>query len=124
MRSGREVRIWNESFVTGADMSANQFRVVKLAGNDGEVLRAAAGEGIGILQDHNKKDQEATVRLLGMSKGVAGAAFGHGIELASDGDGKLITAVSGNLVIGTSNTSPAAEDEFVEVLLTGIYEKN
>ena len=125
MRSGREVRIWNESFVAGADLSAKQFYVVKLdSAADGQVVLAGDGEGIGILQDHNKVGQEATVRLLGMSKGISGSALVNGDELASDADGKLVAAASGELVIGHSNTTTAAEDEFVEVLLTGIYEKN
>ena len=125
MRSGRDVRIWDESFVTGADLSAKQFYAVKLdTAADGQVVLAAAGQGFGILQDHNKQGQEATVRILGMSKGISGQAFANGIELAADADGKLVPAASGDLVIGYSNTTITAEDEIVEVLQTGVYEKN
>lgn len=124
MRSGRDVRIWDESFVTGADLSAKQFYVVKLAAADGQVVLGTLGVGIGILQDHNEKDREATVRILGMSRGISGAVFARGIELTADADGKLITALTGNLVIAHSNSASTAEDEIVEVLQTGIYEKN
>ena len=124
-RDGREVRVWDESFVAGADLSGDQFRVVKIdSANDGEVDRAGAGQGIGILQDHNKAGREASVRLLGMSKGLSGASFGNGIELAANSSGKLVSASSGNLVICTSNTTSTGADQLVEVLLTGIYEKN
>ena len=123
MRSARDVRIWDESFVAGVDLSAKQFYAVKLAAAAGQVGLAGAGEGIGILQDHNKKDQEATVRLLGMSKGISGTALANGIELAADADGKLIAAVTGNIVIAHSNTITTAEDEIVEVLMMGIYRK-
>ena len=124
-RSGRDVRIWDESFVTGADMSTKQFYVVKLdVATDGQVVLAAAKQGLGILQDHNKVKQEATVRILGMSKGVSGAALANGIEVTSDADGKVVAAVTGDIVIGWTNTTTTAEDHIVELLLTGIYQKS
>ena len=124
-RSGREARIWDESFVAGEDLSAKQFYVVKLDTTaDGQVDLAGAGEGLGILQDHNKKDQEATVRILGMSKGVAGAALANGDEVTADAAGKVVAAAAGNIVIGWTNTTVAAADQIVELLLTGSYQKN
>ena len=124
-RSGRDVRIWDESFVTGADMSTKQFYVVKLdVAVDGQVVLAVAKQGLGILQDHNKAKQEATVRILGMSKGVSGTALANGIEVTSDADGKVVAAVVGDIVIGWTNTTTTAEDHIVELLLTGIYQKS
>ena len=123
MRTGRTLRIWQESFVAGVDLTTKQFYAVKYNAA-GKMIVATVGTGIGILQDHSKVDSDATVILLGMSKAVAGAAIVLGAEVTANAAGKLVTAVAGNYVVGRANLAASADNDIFEVLLTGTYQKN
>ena len=125
-RAARTQSVWTESFVAGADLSGKQFYVVKLdAAADGQVILADGDTvGIGILQNPPKSGQDASVMLLGMSRGVASGAIANGVEVASDGNGKLKTAAAGDVVIGLANTTAANDGEIIEVLMIGRYYKH
>ena len=67
-----EVPIMDVSFEAGEDLSNDQYRFVVLSG--GKVYRpnASTDKAIGILQNNPESGEAASVRMLGISKLVAG----------------------------------------------------
>lgn len=104
-----------------------QFCAVKVD----TAARAELGNGnaatpetlVGILQNKPQAiDEAAVIQTYGKSKGRAGAAFSVGDDLASNADGKLITAVATDIAIAVALVAATAEDEIVDVLIHAPYE--
>lgn len=103
-----------------ADLSAKQFHVVKITG-DNLVNVAGAGEhGCGILQNDPKLVGEAaTVAFAGVSKAKAAGVITAGAKVASDGAGAIVAAASGDHVIGVALEGAASGDVFSVLLQLG-----
>ncbi len=121
-----ESRIWDESFESAADHTAKQFFIVKLDSTAKIVLAAAAGDLLlGVLQNDPNTGQAAQVRILGITKAVAGAAITLGDEVISDTAGKVIsTAAAGDRILGQALEAAAADGDVISVLLTGPYDRH
>jgi hypothetical protein len=93
-----------------ADLSASQFCFVVVNANGQLALPAAGGDAEGILQDKpNGAGVVGEVGILGVSKLVVGAAGVTGGDLlASDANGKAVTAVTGNKILGRALATGAA----------------
>lgn len=91
----------------GADLSAAQFRAVKLNSSGAVVLAGAGEDAIGVLQSKPASGQAATVRVAGITKFVAGAAIAGGVRVASDASGKAKTAVAAS--VKTDDAGAAAD---------------
>jgi hypothetical protein len=109
----------DRSSPVNTDLSAAQFKVVKDDGSGNLVLASAATDQfLGILQNDPKGTTLAprvgSYRPVGVSKAVAGAAITVGQALSCDGSGRVITAVSGN-VIGYARESAAAAGVIIAV---------
>lgn len=109
---------WDESFVAGADLSAKQFHAVKGDGTTEDSVVAASSQGedfIGILQNNPASGKDATVRLAGWSKAIAGSANSGVIAAWSQvtvaADGRFEVAASGDKVIGVAVSASAAADQ-------------
>lgn len=106
-----------ETFNAGADLSAAQYKIVKIdtAANKQVVLQASSGaRGDGVLMNKPTANQPAMVGIIGTMKALAGATIASaGIELMVDTTSRLITATSTNHVFGIS-LNGAAVGEFVE----------
>lgn len=90
----------NRTFIAGSDLSAAQFKLVALAA-DGEVDVAGAGaQAIGVCLNQPAAGKAATVCLTGKVLVEAGAAITAGDELASDAAGAVVTATTGDIVMG------------------------
>lgn len=92
----------NISKNAGADLSAHQFKAVKLDSNGNVVLCGNGELGLGVLQNNPGNGQTATVRISGVSKMVASGVIGAGVAIGSDANGKAKAAVAGR-----TNTSDA-----------------
>lgn len=102
--------------VAGADLSAKQFYVVKLDSTVNQVVLAGAGELVyGVLQNKPALAAQATVMRSGVSKCVAGAAIALGAEVAADANGKVVTATTGDRVIGVARAAAAADLNVIPV---------
>lgn len=107
----------------GADLSADQYKVVALA-TDGQIDVAAAARGdivIGVLQNTpSAAGQAATVRVSGVSKVIAGEAVEEGAELCPDGvvAGSVTTADTSADRVFAMALSPAADTEVFSALIT------
>lgn len=122
------------TFNAGADLSAAQFKIVKL-NSSGDVVLAALGEpAVGVLQNSPGLNEAATVAVGGISKVSADAALAKGALLTSSADGQAATAakatvntsdagvtsdpVVGSYVLGFALTSTAAAGEVVSMMIT------
>lgn len=121
------------SVLAGADLSASQYRAVKV-NSAGQVVLCGAGEtAIGILQNRPASGKVATVMVAGVSKMVAGAPIAAGDLVASDAAGKAKVAskavtntsdagtandpLIGSGVIGVAMTAASADGSVFSVLL-------
>ena len=125
-RTARELHVLTGSFIAGADLSGKQFYVVKLdSAADGQIVLADGDSvGIGILLNKPKAGQDASVIMIGVSKGISNSALANGIEVASSSTGRLKVAQTGDVVIGLTNTTVTAAGAIVEVIMTGRYWKH
>lgn len=94
-------------------LSASADRTATLANTGGEVI-------YGILQNTPVLGDVADVCLAGITKAVGGAAITRGAQLMTDTSGRLITATSGNQVVGVALEScGAANNLFTAEIFTG-----
>ena len=107
-----------------ADSAINgQYLAVKLGASDNSVVLASAGTDaiLGIVENKPLAGEGASVAISGIAKFTAGAAVALGAQVTSDANGKLVTATTGDIVIGRCVQAAGAEDEIGAVLLTVPY---
>jgi hypothetical protein len=105
-------------FVANADLSAKQFLAVSVTGADLQVGVTGAGAiAVGILQNAPTSGQAADVRIVGVSKAIAGASYSRGVPLMANASGQLITATGGNHPVAYSLDAAAASGELHSVLV-------
>ena len=127
------------TFTANSDLSASQYRFVKLVGTNaggfGLVDLCVAGDkAIGVLMDAPTAGLPARVRVYGIAKVVASGALAVPSHIASDASGKAKAAVNnvtntsdagsatdpvlGSNVIGELLAASTAAGDIVPVLLT------
>lgn len=103
--------------------AVTQFYCVKLSGNMAVDLNDTQGERcIGICQDEITagdvtNGRIAAVRTAGGSRAVASAAISADAVLTSTGDGRVMTAATGDFPIGYALTAAAAANDQLEIML-------
>lgn len=103
--------------LAAADLSTNQYYAVKLDSNGDFELSDTSGEAVDGIIAHPALIGEALgVTIGGIEKGIAGAAVAAGAELMMDGNGKFITATSGNHIVGKAQSAASADLELISVL--------
>jgi hypothetical protein len=108
-----ENQVQSITLVAAADLSAKQYRVVKIDSNGKAAMSDADDLGIGILQNNPGSGQPATVGYSGVSKALAGGTIAAGARVTSDANGALIAASSaGDAVVGVAVTGAASGDLF------------
>jgi hypothetical protein len=92
------------------DLSASQFCFVAVNSSGQLVLPSAGGDAEGILQDKpNAAGVAGEVGILGVSKLVVGTGgVTAGDLLATDVNGKAVTAATGNKILGRALATGAA----------------
>ena len=113
------------SFKAAQDLRNYQYHFVKV-NTSGQIRLLTAGNELpdGVLQNAPNTGEEATVRILGISKVVAGAALTEGTfikaEYVSSSDtGKALSAAStANLTTGRVIGGAGAEDDLISAILT------
>ena len=99
-----ESRVYSiPGLIAAVDLSAAQFKLVKITAGMTVNLCTSKGEGaIGILQNKPKANEPADVLVIGVSKLVTGTgnlAAAAGYETDTDGTG--VTAEAGKVSLGT-----------------------
>ena len=102
--------------LAAADLSAKQFFGVVLT-SSGYNLGGDSAKIAGVLQNDPISGAAATVGVSGISKGVAGAAFAKGVDLALNAAGKFIAAVSGKNIVAVAKQAAGADGDVVAMLL-------
>jgi hypothetical protein len=98
------------SALASADLSASQFCFVAVNSSGQLALPSAGGDAEGILQDKpNAAGLAGEVGILGVSKLVVGTGgVTAGDLLATDVNGKAVTATTGNKILGRALATGAA----------------
>ena len=103
------------TLVAGADLSAAQFRFVKVNSSGYAVLAGAGEKAAGVLANDPLDGQAGTVDVGGVSKVVAGATVAAGAEVQSDAAAAATTLNTGK-PLGIALYGGAA-GEIISVLL-------
>lgn len=111
-----EMPLFDLPLEAAADLSAKMYFAVLIDSN-GKAALGGAGTGRFILQNTPEAGQAASVRVHGVSFGKAAAAIAKGAQVASDANGKLVTATAGTIVIGIALTAATADGDIITVLL-------
>lgn len=82
----------------GADLQSAQYKVINISGT----LAVSPPTSLGILFNKPDSGEDASLVYMGRSKFAAGAAITAGAELTVESGGWVITATSGDRVIGVS----------------------
>lgn len=107
------------NFEAAADLSAKQFRAVKMAtGGKVDVFSGATDVPIGILQNKPTAGQTAEVMVFGVSKVDSDAALAVGDIISGQTDGQLEVADSGDYVVGQVVLASGAAGELASALIT------
>ena len=107
------------SLPAGADLTAKQYHAVVVNSSG---AAAAAGANVfvaGVLQNKPNSGQPATVTYGGVSKAVCGGNVAAGAKLTTDSAGKLVTATTGQAVVGTA-LAAGASGEVIPVLVNPV----
>lgn len=104
----------------GADLAGKLHYFVKFD-SVGKVVLAGAGEAAcGVLLEENHSTSSpygaCTFQHSGVSKVVSGAGINAGVEVQSDGNGKVVTLSSG-VALGRAVGGPWSSGDLVEVKL-------
>lgn len=106
----------NVTLVAGADLSAAQYKFVKLNSSGQAILVAAATDKpIGVLQNAPASGGEANVTISGGTKFVGSGSIAVGAQIGSDANGKGAALVAGTdttkYVVGTVLVATGADGE-------------
>lgn len=104
------------SLEAGADLSAAQFLLVKGHTTANQVVLAGDGENaIGVLYEPAAAAGRAVaVANGGVVRAYAGGNVSVGARVASDANGKIVTAASGDYVLGVAKTA-GADGAMIEI---------
>ena len=84
------------TLVAGADLSAAQYKFVKMSADNTCVLCSAATDApIGVLQNNPIANAEASVVVAGGTKIVASAAIAAGVKIGTSSAGKADAKIAG-----------------------------
>lgn len=124
----QQTGVLDKTFEAAADLSAKQYRLVKMSGaNTVNVASAATDAIIGVLQNEPKSGEAAVVRLEGTSKVSSGTPVGvsYGGYVTSDSNGQAIaTTTTDDNVIGIAlSAASTAVDDVVEILISRFHHK-
>lgn len=93
------------AITAGADLSAQQYKVVTVSGT----IAATNATALGVLQNKPKSGEHANVAYAGHLKAYAGAAVAAGAEVVVTTSGYLITnATSTSGIVGKAITAAAS----------------
>ena len=116
-----------QSYDANADLSADQYKIVKVAADDAVDTASGSTEDIiGVLQGTPESGSSANVATAGITKVVAGEGVSAGDLVMSDADGKaeLVTIMDagGTLgdmtrILGKVVNGAGAADEYASVLI-------
>lgn len=107
------------SLPAGADLSAKQYHAV-VADSNGTLQAAGAGaHAIGLLQNKPASGQPGSFVFSGVSKAAIGGTVAAGAKVAANAAGKLVTAATGNTVVGIALAGGVSGDIVPVLVMPG-----
>ena len=113
-----EAAVQNITLITAADMSAKQFRAVKVDAAGKAALAGAGENSVGIIQDPMPAGHAAAVMCLGISFAVYGAVVAAGANLTPDANSALVTAAGADCVLAIALEGGQANEIHPVLLVT------
>lgn len=108
-----------EAYVAGADLTAKQYTFVTAGANDVVTATGDGAAATGVLWNAPAQGKAATVIRGGEPHVYAGAAIAVNAEIASDANGKAVTATSGDVVVGRARHAVGAANQLVMITFYG-----
>lgn len=106
----------NTTCSAAADLSAQQYRFVRLVGARQVNVVAATGQRpFGVLQNKPELNQACTIGVGGVSKVEAGAAIAPGDAVTVDGTGRAVVAAGGARAFGEAIEGASAAGVIVPI---------
>lgn len=108
--------LWVETGRAAADLTNQQYHLVRLAAADRTVNVASldTDSGLwGVLLNKPRAGEAASVLLLGLGKVTAGAALTANALITTNGSGRAVAATSGDYVIGRALEAAAAAGDVI-----------
>lgn len=102
------------AFTAAADFTGKEGHAVVGSGATVAIAGAAA-RAIGLLADEVPAGKSATVQVAGVARGRAGAAFAAWANLATDAQGRLVTATTGQTIVAQAYEAATAAGQLVRV---------
>lgn len=118
MAGAYDIPGFRRSYEAAGDLSASQYKFVKLTGATPVAVAAATDPGIGVLENKpTAAGQPATVMISGVAKVKASVAFAAGVKVYLAADGRVTNVQAANQVVGVAETASTGADSVVAVLL-------
>lgn len=105
---------FTETYIAGADLSADQYKFVKESGAT-VVLAGNGDEATGVLWNDPASGRAATVVRGGDPHVYAGAAIAAGVNVGVDATGRAVLAATGDVIVGKTRAAAAAAGDLVQI---------
>ena len=109
----------NRTFIAGADLSAAQFKFVKVSGANAVVASVAGEQAIGVCLVGAASGNAVTVVRSGSVSVIAGGTIAAGAAVATDAAGLAKAATTGNIVMGYAREAAVANQVIEIELISG-----
>jgi hypothetical protein len=111
-----EVPGFKRSYLVAGDLTASQFKFVKLSGATMVACTATTDKPVGVLQDKpNAAGKAGQVMVFGVTRAVAAGAITAGVPVYITADGSVSNA--GTVCVGVAETAASALGDQISVLL-------
>lgn len=105
----------------GEDLSAKQYRFVKISSGKAVACSGATDKPIGVLQNSPTSGQEASITVAGGTKIVSSASIAAGITIGTDANGKADAKVAGTdtteYAVGQVILGAGADGEYLTAVI-------
>lgn len=117
-------------FPAASDIDDVRLKAIKINSEGKAEVASVAGETVMGIALHIAGDAEGAVKagegvdilIKEIGYGIAGAAVSAGVALATDANGNLVAATSGNFIVGYAITSASAAGDHIQVqIVKGYY---
>jgi hypothetical protein len=122
-----EIPQFSRSYEAVADLSASQYKFVKLVGGVLSSVTAATDAAVGVLQNKPNaagvgvfkggERSSGTVMVDGVSRVKAGKALAAGVAVYLDAQGRVTDVVVAGKCVGVTESACSAADQLVSVLI-------
>lgn len=105
------------SIQAGEDLRQKLYHLIKVSTAGKAILATAGANSVGVLTEPGNIDEVVGVQTLGETPVKLGGSVTASDPLASDANGKAVTAVGGDSVAGIAKESGSADEEITMILL-------